>query len=231
MYDSVTVAVSKTFADLWLAQVSYSWQNLVGNIEGLFRTQNGQLDPNANTDFDSGTAPGQPVRADCREMFDMTIESLTSRRNSVTPVLSITTGLGYVGSSGTPIDFLGAASFYGPGEAYVFPRGSGGRLAWQHTVDINGALNFRVSPSTVLTLSVNIFNLFNFQEVTRVSQEYTIWPHGVAPIPNGNPSTDRSKIVDENGKPLNASDINPNFWRPAAYQPARQVRFQARLSF
>ena len=231
-YDSVTVAVNKTFANLWLAQVSYSWQNLVGNIEGLFRTQSGQLDPNANSDFDLARLLVNrygPLPGDVRHTF----KAYVSKEFVVAPVLSITAGVAYVGSSGTPIDFLGPASSYGfsPGEVYVFPRGSGGRLAWQHTVDVNGALNFRVSPSTVLTLSVNIFNLFNFQQVTRVSQDYTTFV-GVAPVPNGNPSTDRAKIVDDRTrKPLPESAINPNFWRPVAYQPVRQVRFQARLSF
>ncbi len=234
VYDSVTVAVNKTFADLWLAQISYSWQNLVGNIEGLFRTQSGQLDPNINSDFDLARLMVNrygPLPGDVRH----TIKAYVSKEFVVAPILSITAGAAYVGSSGTPIDFLGPASFYGQGEVYVFPRGSGGRLAWQHTVDVNGALNFRVSASTLLTLSINIFNLFNFQQVTRVSQDYTsasFFPRGVAPIPNGDPSTDRKKIVDDQTrKPLQESDINPNFWRPVLYQPVRQVRFQARLSF
>ncbi len=229
VYDSVTVAVSKTFSDLWLARVSYSWQNLVGNIEGLFRTQNSQLDPNINTDFDLARLLVNrygPLPGDVRH----TIKAYVSKEFVVTPVLSITTGLAYVGSSGTPIEFLGADSFYGAGEVYVFPRGSGGRLAWQHTVDVNGGLSFRISPSAVLTFSVNIFNLFNFQQVTRVSQDYTTFV-GVAPVPNGNPSTDRMKIVTQTGEPLKESDVNPNFWRPALYQPVRQFRFQARLTF
>src|SRR6202007_1558702 len=52
VYDSITVAVSKVFSHHWLAQLSYTWQQLNGNIEGLFRTKGGQLDPNINVDFD-----------------------------------------------------------------------------------------------------------------------------------------------------------------------------------
>ena len=34
-YDAVTVALNKTFSDLWLAQVSYTWSRLTGNYDGL----------------------------------------------------------------------------------------------------------------------------------------------------------------------------------------------------
>ena len=98
-------------------------------------------------------------------------------------------------------------------------------------MDVNGAVSFRISPSTVLTCSVNIFNLFNFQQVTRVSQDYTT-SVAVAPVPNGNPSTDRMKIVNSyTREPLKESEVNPNFWQPTLYQPVRQFRFQARLTF
>src|SRR5262249_35652826 len=52
VYNAVVVSLDKTFSDLWLAQLSYSYQNLHGNIGGLFRSQTGQLDPNINSDFD-----------------------------------------------------------------------------------------------------------------------------------------------------------------------------------
>ena len=51
-YDAVTVYFTKTFADLWLAQASYTWSRLYGNYSGLFRPETGQLDPNINSDFD-----------------------------------------------------------------------------------------------------------------------------------------------------------------------------------
>jgi TonB dependent receptor-like, beta-barrel len=231
VYDAVTVVVNKAFADLWLAQVSYTWQHLAGNMEGLFRSYDGQLDPNINTDFDYARLlvnRDGPLPGDVRH----TIKAYLSKEFVILPVLSLTAGVAYVGSSGRPIDFQAASSFYGPGEVFVFPRGSGGRLPWQHTIDVNAAVNFRLASSTVLSVSINVFNLFNFQQVTRVSSDYTEFPQGAAPVPNGKPSTDRGKIVDDvTGLPLTQSQINPNFWHPVAYQPVRQIRFQARVTF
>jgi len=230
VYNSITVALNKAFSHQWLAQVSYTWQHLDGNIEGLFKSKTGQLDPNINTDFDLPTFAinrSGPLPGDVRQ----TIKAYLSKEFVVAPAFSITAGLGYTGSSGTAIDFLAYSSLGGVGEAFVFPRGSGGRLPWVHSVDLGVALSFRLSQSTALSVSVNAFNVFNFQQVTGLANDYTL-KTGVVPIPNGNPATDRNRLVDDiNGAPLKPTDLNPNFWRPAAYQPVRQVRFQARLTF
>jgi outer membrane receptor protein involved in Fe transport len=233
VYNSIVVAVDKVYANGWLAQLSYTYQNLTGNIEGLFQTEIGQLAPNLTESFDilklAANHEG-PLPGDIRH----TIKAYAAKEFVLAPWFTVTTGAAYVGSSGAPISWLGANNVngYGDGAVYIFPRGSGGRLPWQHTIDVNGALNFRFSSATILTLSVNVFNLFNFQTATAVDQNYTHYPQGVSPVPNGNPATDRAKIVDDvTGLPLQPSQINPQFLQPTAYQPVRQVRFQARLSF
>jgi len=230
VYNSFVASVDKTFADLWLAQLSYSYQNLHGNIEGLYQNQTGQLDPNLNADFDlqnflvnrEGPLPG-----DIRH----TIKAYVAKQFVLSPTWNVTLGVAYTGSSGPPIDFLGPNSFYGDSSVFIFPRGAAGRLGWVHSIDVNGALTIRFSGATALSLSVNVFNLFNFQRVTAVDQDYS-HDIGVAPVPNGNPAKDKGKIVDDLfGQPLPAWAINKNFLRPATYQPVRQVRFQARVSF
>jgi outer membrane receptor protein involved in Fe transport len=233
VYNSFVLALDKVYANGWLAQVSYTYQNLTGNLEGLIRTETQTLFPNANSDFDVHRLAVNregPLPADIRH----TVKAYVAKELVLAAWFSITMGAAYVGASGAPISWLGASSIYQNSEEYLFPRGSGGRLPWQHTIDVNGAVNFKFSKDTVLTLSVNVFNLFNFQQVTGVDENYTLIPPGpgVAPVPNGNPATDRGKIVDDQtGQPLKPSDVNPHFFQPTAYQPPRQVRFQARLSF
>src|SRR5262249_21379022 len=56
-YHSVTVAFTKSFADLWLAQISYTWSKLTGNYDGLYRPEDNQLDPNLNSTFDLRSLP------------------------------------------------------------------------------------------------------------------------------------------------------------------------------
>src|SRR5262249_62265245 len=51
-YNAVTVSFTKSFSDLWLAQISYTWAQLRGNYDGLFRPETGQLDPTLNSTFD-----------------------------------------------------------------------------------------------------------------------------------------------------------------------------------
>jgi hypothetical protein len=80
-------------------------------------------------------------------------------------------------------------------------------------------------------VSVNAFNVFNFQQVTGLANDYTL-KTGVVPIPQRE-SCDRPQQARRRHqrRPAEADGPQPNFWRPAAYQPVRQVRFQARLTF
>jgi outer membrane receptor protein involved in Fe transport len=234
VYNSVVVSIDKIYADLWLGQLSYTYQNLHGNLDGLFRAADGQLDPNVISDFDIQRLMVNrlgPLAGDIRH----TIKAYVAKDFVVSPALSFVLGAAYVGSSGPPIDFVGANTLtpaYRNGHVFIFPRGAAGRLGWVHTIDLNGGVTFRFSSRTSLTLQVNVFNLFNFQQVTRVANMYTRFPHGVLPVPNGNPATDKDKIVsDRTGKPLNPAFIESDFLQPTAYQPVRQVRFQARVSF
>ena len=234
VYNSFVVSLDKIYADLWLTQVSYTYQNLHGNLDGLFRAADGQLDPNVISDFDIQRLMVNrlgPLAGDIRH----TIKAYVAKDFVVSSALSFVLGAAYVGSSGPPIDFVGANSLtpgYRNGHVFIFPRGAAGRLGWVHTIDLNGGVTFRFSGSTSLSLQVNVFNLFNFQQVTRVANNYTRSPNGVLPVPNGNPATDKDKIVsDVTGKPLNPAFIEPDFLQPNQYQPVRQVRFQARMSF
>jgi outer membrane receptor protein involved in Fe transport len=230
VYNAVAVSLEKTFADLWLAQLSYSYQKLNGNIEGLYRQQTGQLDPNFNADFDLWPFLANrqgPLPGDIRH----TVKAYLAKAFVLSPTWSVTLGTAYTGASGPPIDFAGLNSFYQTAEVMIFPRGSAGRLGWVHSIDVNGAVTLRFSSAIALTLSVNVFNLFNFQQVTAVDNVYS-WDVGVLPVPNGNPATDRGKIVNDiDGQRLKAEEVNKNFLRPVDYQPVRQIRFQARMSF
>ncbi|HSE46713.1 MAG TPA: TonB-dependent receptor, partial [Gemmatimonadales bacterium] len=233
VYNSFVVAVNKSFADLWLLQLSYTYQNLHGNIDGLVRSQTGQLNPNINSDFDIARLLVNrqgPLGGDIHH----TVKTYVAKQFVIAGPFSLTLGAAYVGSSGPPIDFIGTnrVNNYGSGEVFIFPRGAAGRLGWVHTIDLHGGIDFRLSSTSALSISVDVFNLFNFQQVTRVDANYTVWPNGVNPVPNGNPATDKGKIVsDTTGEPLDPSQVNPNFLLPRQYQPVRQVRFQARVSF
>ncbi|MDY7228098.1 TonB-dependent receptor [Hyalangium rubrum] len=227
-YDAVTLFFQRNFADLWLAQVSYTWSRLYGNYEGLFRSDNGQLDPNINSDFDlvsllpnrKGLLPADRTHQ---------IKAFGAREFVIRPDLSLNLGLSYRGVSGTPYSYLGAHIDYGAAQAYILPRGSGGRLPWVHRFDSRLALNYKLTREMTASLSVDVFNLFNFQTATMYDQNYTF--SAVLPIEGGTPADLSGKLVDPDGNPIPAEAVNKNFGKPLAYQSPRSFRFGARVTF
>ena len=97
-------------------------------------------------------------------------------------------------------------------------------------------LSFGLSTTTALSVSVNVFNLFNFQQVTSVADRYTLpvlqTGVGAAPIPNGNPGTDRGKVVDDfNHAPSTRRSSTPISGDRPRTNPSGKYSFQARLVF
>lgn len=226
-YDAVTVYLNRDFGNSWLAQASYTWSTLRGNYEGLFRADTGQLDPNINSDFDlpsllaNRTGPLPADRAHQIKLF-------AAKEFQVAPKFTVNLGGSYRGVSGTPTNYLGAHEIYGAGEAYLLPRGAGERLPWVHRVDAQLGLNYRLGKDQVVTVSADVFNLFNFQAVTAVDENYTF--SEARPIDQGTPA-DLGNLTDPSGSPLPSSAINPNFGRATAYQSPRSIRLGARITF
>ncbi|RKG88075.1 TonB-dependent receptor [Corallococcus terminator] len=239
-YDAVTVYLNRTFTDGWLAQASYTWSRLYGNYPGLFRPENNQLDPNILADFDlidllanrSGLLP-----------FDRThaIKVFGAKEINFSNALSASIGLSYRGNSGQPINYLGAYPGYGQDETFILPRGTGGRTPWINSVDSNVGVNYRISKDNVVTFTLDVFNLFNFQGVDSVDESYTFaqvlpvfdeatqTPGTAADLPTAD-SPGSVPRADIEGN-LAFEDVNKNFKNPDRYQAPRQIRFGVRYTF
>jgi hypothetical protein len=238
-YDSFMVYFQKAFSNQWLAQVNYtvSWNR--GNIAGLFRPETGQLDPNINSDFDlisllpnrTGDLPG-----DRRHV----IKVYGAKEFTLPANIRLNLGLSYQGRSGTPLNVFGSHQIYGGQEVFILPRGSAGRTPWTHSIDTNVTVGYQFSKESTLTVGVDIFNLFNFQEATGFDQQYTA--SDVLPVINGSldclAQKDGTAAVDPScpvttvtGDPLTTEEINPNWQNPTRYQVPRQIRFNARVTF
>src|SRR5262249_13073731 len=175
----------------------------------------------------SGNLPGD---------FTHQVKVFAAKEFVVTGAFSVTPGITYLGRSGGPISYLGSHPVYGAGEAFILPRGAAGRLPWIHTIDPHIGANYRFSRDMVLTVNMDIFNLFNFQNADLADNNYTL--ANVLPIPGGTtadlPTTNPpspGKLKNSDGSPFNPNDINPNFRNATRYQPPRSVRFGARLTF
>jgi len=152
-------------------------------------------------------------------------------------------GLSYRGSSGSPINYYGAHPDYGQDEVFVLPRGAGGNTPWVNVVDSNIGVNYRLSKDNVVSLTVDVFNLFNLQGISAVDQSYTF--QSVYPVKDGTEAdlpteTNRGNVIINTGDPvhdreeptyLSHEEVNPNFNKPAAYQSPRQIRFGLRYTF
>jgi outer membrane receptor protein involved in Fe transport len=236
-YDAVTLYLNRTFADGWLAQASYTWSRLHGNYPGLFRPETGQLDPNILSDFDlidllpnrTGLLP-----------YDRThsVKLFGAKEFNITNALSTSIGLSYRGNSGTPINFYGAHPDYGQDEAFVLQRGTGGRTPWVNVIDSNVGVNYRIGKDQVVSFTLDVFNLFNFQTATRVDESYTFEP--IYPLEGGTPADLPGKVVINTGDRdadredpifLSEDQVNPNFKQPNQYQSPRQFRFGIRYTF
>ncbi len=216
-YTAVTFYFTKAFSELWLAQLSYTYTSLKGNLSGLYRHDTGQLDPNISSDFDLrsllinriGPLPGDGSQ----------IKLHLAKQFFITGRQSLVVGGNFTTRQGDPITYTGLHPLYGPGEIYLLPRGSAGRTPWISSVDLRLAYSLNFDNDRALTVSLDIFNLLNFQRATRVDQNYTF--SAINPLLNGSPAD----LANTGAVP------NPNFKYPTAYQPPRDIRLGARFTF
>lgn len=246
-YDAVNIYFTKAFSNQWFAQVSYTISYLRGNFAGLFRSEDGQLDPNINSTFDLVSLLANSEGALNGDRTHQ-IKVYGSKDFSVTKWLDINLGLTFKTRSGEPTSFYGAHPLYGDDQAFILQRGVGERLPWIHTFDSHLGLSFQLSKESQLSVGVDVNNLFNFQGVTEVDDTYTRAP--VLPIidKDGNSGTtadlpvrnaDRSytctppqcKLTYDDGSPFDGVDVNPNFGNAKTYQAPRTFRFTAKVSF
>jgi len=68
---------------------------------------------------------------------------------------------------------MGKDPSYGGGRDFILERGSAGRLPWVTSLDGRVNLNYRLSKDSVLTASVEAFNIFNSQRPVSVDENYT----------------------------------------------------------
>jgi hypothetical protein len=242
-YDGVNIYFTKNFSDKWLAQVSYTLSFLRGNIAGLYRPETGQLDPNINSDFDLqsltvnryGALPGDrthEIKVYAARDFPFN-EFVAGPAN-----MQLNLGLGYNGRSGGPTSFLAAHPIYGGSEVMILPRGTGDRLPWTHGIDTHVQYDLKLSKNAQLSVYMDIFNMFNFQETTAIDEDYSFGE--IAPIVDGKPvknadgklEPDPAQLKNPDGTPFDVeSGRNPNFGRPLAFQSPRQFRFGAKVTF
>ena len=98
-------------------------------------------------------------------------------------------------------------------------------LPWVFRLDTNTGYRKYFSEDMSLEVTMDVFNVVNFQAVTGTDEIYTF--SDVVPIAGG-AMADLDSHTDVNGEPIVE---NPNFGNPTSYQTPRQFRFGVRLNF
>jgi hypothetical protein len=228
-YDAVTFSLHRAFRENWQATFSYTLSWLRGNIAGLFRPESEQLDPNINSDFDLRSMMANregPLAGDRRHQF----KAFGSYEFELPNDMRLNLGGVVQARSGDPSNYLGAHPIYGQNEAYLLPRGSGPRLPWMFSMDARVAYAVRFAKTNAVELTLDVFNIFNFQAEIRREQAYTT--SDVLPIENGTEADLATKIRHAStADPFLSSEKNPAFGLPQAYQPPRYFKFGLRTTF
>jgi hypothetical protein len=221
-YDAITLFFLKSFADNWLAQVSYTLASLRGNIAGAFRPESKDLLPSHLPDFDlpdfreniDGALPGDR-RHD--------IKIFGAKDWPISASHTIGTGMSASAHSGEPTSALGGSEVYGSDAIYVTPRGTGPRLPWNYQLDAQLAYRYSLGKERSLVFTMDVFNLLNFQGATDLEETYT--------SSSVRPASSLAAVQHPDGTPLQASEVNPNYGRATDYQPPRIFRFGVRATF
>ncbi len=234
-YDAVTVLLHKQWSEGWLGQASYTFAMLRGNYAGLFRPETGQLDPNINSDFDLKSLTANRNGA---LPFDRNhqLKAFAAREFEASHDTKFTLGGAASASSGAPTNYLGSHALYGGDEVFLLPRGSGERLPWVFSGDVHGGVTVTPVKGHSLELTVDVFNVFNFQAATAVDETYT--EADVNPLQSCQAGVRDSCTPDDLGNlqysdstPYDQLDNNPNFGQPLTFQAPRTVRVGLRWSF
>lgn len=215
-YESVELIVNKRFSNNWQLFGSAVYARNEGNYGGLFRQDNGQLDPNITSLYD---LPSLLIGAFGQLPNDR--EYQFKLYGSYVWPFSLTTGFYAQYLDGTPISQLGRHSIYGANERFVTPRGSFGRTPDVWSLDLH--LQYPISlGSNELQLIADVFNVTDEQEATSVNQTWTNAREDAADPLCGGPGT---------GEGTSCEPGNPLFGTPTEFQSPRTIRLGAKFSF
>jgi outer membrane receptor protein involved in Fe transport len=202
-YRAVEITATKRFSNHYQYVASYTWSKLNGNYEGLYRNDSGQLDPNITSLFD------------LPELLYNTNGRLNNDRphqfkldGSYDWDFGLTAGLSFRAMSGTPVSLLGPSPAYGDGQAYLAPRGSGGRTPVITNTDLHVAYSRTLGERYRGQIIFDVFNVMNQQKAVEVDQLYRL----------------------DLGE-LSQAPVNPYFGRGTFFQYPISMRIGLKFSF
>lgn len=238
-YRGIELSVDKRFANNWQLYASLLYSKSEGNYGGLFRQDNGQLDPFITSLYDL-----PQLLPDTRGLLPNDRKWQFKMYGSYRLPFGLTLGFDSWFMSGQPLSKLGTHIDYGDDERFVGPRGSYGRGDNVYDFSLHAAYPFKITESVDLKLILDVFNVFNFQHGMWYEQTWDNLPlawtdHTGTWDINGDGIPDGYEW-DPQGCDLPAGDpgrsgycdyINPEWGKPLVYQNPRSIRVGFSLSF
>jgi len=177
-YDAIDFTLTRQTKRSYL-NFSYTWSRSEGNYEGLVTSSNGQADSSITSSFDEWPYVGYgPLPLDRTHI----VKIFASQNWDLGPGL-LTLGINWAYQSGTPISRFDDGSSSNPvlpdvgGYGNATPQdqqlGQFGRTPSTNNVDVKFDYAWNVTPKLKLSPSLDIYNLFNARQATRVLQQAT----------------------------------------------------------
>ena len=223
VYDAIELSFEKAFDGKWGLSGSYTYSRSKGSAEGYVNSTINQEDAGVSQDFDfakfsdgsDGLLPNDRTHAiklfgtyGITENFRLgaNLNSTSGRPLSrIGFVPSTTPGAGGYTTASTYY-YLNSA-----GVTVLGTRGSEGRSPWNHTLDVQAAYTMNMGSKNKLTLQADVFNIFNSQQPTELSE-----------------INDFSRGTTTVGTP---GRVSLNYGNPTSFQAPRTVRLTARYEF
>jgi len=235
-YNAVTATAAKQFSRAIGVKASYTYSATEGNYQGLFSSDNGQVDPNITSLFDLPELMANrdgPLPQDRPHLFKFDGYYSLDLEDAGT----ISTGLSFRAISGAPMNVTGAHYLYQQDETMLLPRGSIGRVDFDlnasakigYLRDLGHGMRFE---GFIDVFNLNAFGFFGGQGTAAVDGSYT--RSNVNPVVGGSyEDLVFLKEFDggngaETGRP---TQRNRNFGNARELYAAPSARLTARLSF
>jgi len=201
-YRALEFTATKRFTNNWQFISSYVYSSLIGNYEGLFRNDNGQVDPNITSLFDlvsllTGTYGRLPNDRPHQLKFD----------GSYRTPFKLLIGASFRAQSGMPFNQLVPHAVYGNNEGFGVNRGTAivptvtatvpgfpntvdsigkTRTPTTFNLDMNAYYPIQFGENRQLRFQADWFNVFNNQRAIRLDETFSInsGVTGVPPVTN-----------------------------------------------
>jgi hypothetical protein len=229
-YDAIALTAVQRPTKRSLLQASYTYSVSKGNYPGLFSTETNQLDPNLTSLYDLpdlmanrygnlGLDRTHNLKIDGFYQFDF-------KKAGV-----LTTGASFRTQSGIAHNALGSHPVYGPGEAFLLPRGAFERSPVTSQLDLQVGYGYRISKHTTFEGFVRVFNVFDQQEELDVDENYT-FDNAIPLVGGSKEDLQHIKALDDAGFETGQT-VTPNqyFGKINARQFPRAIQLGMRLTF